>query len=89
MCGIKKRSTACNRCFSELHVKENLRRKAAAHPRLQAIIWGNDALALMCSMTIRLAQSDTVLCSRILITLFGAPILIPYTIPEERELVWW
>ena len=46
-------------------------------------------MALMCSMNISLGQSGIIWCSRILITVLGVFILIPYTIPEERELVWW
>lgn len=40
------------------------------------------------SMTISLTRSDTVLRSRILITVFDVPILIQYAILEEREQVW-
>lgn len=45
---------------SLLHAKENPRRKAVAHPRLQATIWKNSALAVMHSMNISLGQSGII-----------------------------
>ena len=55
---VRNRKTihSLKRMLSRTSWKENPGRTAKVHPRVRATIWGNSALAAMCSMTISLAR---------------------------------